>query len=86
MDRQKHMPMNSIHAQNKDYLRFGTGENTFDRRLILRPIAKVGRIYPINLMTNIVVVARAPEGRYIGRGMMKKRAESDYENGEVQRR
>lgn len=58
--------INSIRGENEDYFRFGTGKNTFDRRLILRPIAKVGRIYPINLMTNIVGVARAPEGRYTG--------------------
>ena len=47
---------NSAHAENGDYFRFHAGENTFDRRLILRPTAKVGRIYPINLMTDIVGV------------------------------
>lgn len=68
------MLMNSIHAENGDYFRFGTSENTFDRRLILRPTAKVGRIYPINLMTNIIGVAPLTRGKiheriHIGREM-----------------
>lgn len=47
---------NSARAKNGNYFRF-IPTNTFDRRLILRPTAKVGRIYPINLMTDIVGVA-----------------------------
>ncbi|KAL0102159.1 hypothetical protein PUN28_018591 [Cardiocondyla obscurior] len=41
--------------------------NTFDRRLILRPTAKVGRIYPINLMTDIVGVVPPARGKIHGR-------------------
>lgn len=66
------MLMNSIRAENGDYFRFGTSENTFNRRLILRPTAKVGRIYPINLMTNIVGVVPLARGKIHGRTHIRK--------------
>lgn len=59
--------------------------NTFDRRLILRLTAKVGRIYPINLMTDIVGVAaarlREDTRAHIVGGMVNEPVESGYENG-----
>ncbi|XP_011685084.1 PREDICTED: uncharacterized protein LOC105448282 isoform X1 [Wasmannia auropunctata] len=48
--------------ENGDYFQFRTG-STFDRRLILRPTAKGGRIYPINLMTDIVGVVELARGK-----------------------